>query len=268
MAIKKDKSPAAPAASASAGAADSTEALAPAGDLSGVEESMAPREPEAQGEFSAGDIQWPRLVFAAKTSKVVEEEKFRFCDIVLNGEVRVGSTTESCEISVIGMRKYYEENVPFEEKRFPLKWKTEAEANAAGFTTRWVDNVRPMAGEKLIAAILIKLPAHASGPAGVEDFDPLVQFPLEFDGGEENDPARGSYALAMFEMKGAMYTAAAKPLITALTGQRFKNLGIQAGRFRMKSAKKVHAGNSYSVAVINLNSINSPAFVEWAKSLL
>lgn len=277
MATKKEKTPKSEDAVASASVTDA-EVLLPEGGESapaeGVDSSLAPRSPEAEGDFSAGDIQWPRLAFAAKTSKVVEEEKFKFLDIVLNHEVRVGSPTESCELTVIGMRKYFEENVPFEEKRFPQKWPTEAAANAAGFTTRWINNVKPDASEKLVAAVLVKCPPHAAGPAGASDFDPLVQFPLEYEGaGEtdeerEKDPARGSYALCMFEMKGAMYTAAAKPLITALTSERFKRLGIQAARFKMKSAKKTHGQFTYAVAVININSINSDAFVEWAKTLL
>src|SRR5688572_24262530 len=78
--------------------------------------AIAPYSADAQGEFSASDINWLRLNIMQKTSKAVENGFFSFLDLVVGGEVKVGSPTEAAELTVIGMRKFYEENIPFEEQ--------------------------------------------------------------------------------------------------------------------------------------------------------
>ncbi len=145
-------------------------------------------------------------------------ELFAGGQIVLNQETILAKDAESIELTVLNVKKVYQENIPFDSDERPAVYNSLEEVKAVGGTVEWGAN-----GEKpdflpvLHTQVLIKAPENAEGA-----------FPFEYKG--------DSYALALWTIKGVAYTRAGKNIITAA---RFSlKDGIHNGKWSLGSKRE------------------------------
>jgi hypothetical protein len=205
---------------------------------------------DVQGELDSSDFKLPVLMVTQKIGPM--SEKFTPGDITLNKElVLVNADTTKpekkaagVEITVIKIRSYYEEVVPYGGDEFGRTFNTEAEVEAAGLTARWIDNVPATAKSVAEAMVCIK------DPTGADD----MNFPYEFDGAR--------YAFAMWTIRGTAYKASAQEIFTAR--KFYYREGLKNGSFWLTCPwTKFPSGNGSFVATLRKHKKHTPAFVAW-----
>ncbi|MFI3244306.1 MAG: hypothetical protein R3Y56_08645, partial [Akkermansia sp.] len=147
------------------------------------------------GEIEQGDIIIPRLNIVQNVGAL--GELFDAGQIVLNQETPLVKEGEAIELTVLNVRKVFQENVSYDSDERPAVYNTLEEVKAAGGSIEWGANgEKPSFLPVLHTQVLIKAPEGAEGA-----------FPFEFEG--------ASYALALWTIKGVAYTRAGKNIVTA-----------------------------------------------------
>lgn len=201
-----------------------------------------------EGDIQQSDIKLPRINLVQKTSQLVDAG-YRPGDIVFKNGESVVPLNSPHEITVLKLRKQYQQKLPFNSPETPEVYDTAAEVRAAGGTTTY--------GEERyfeeIAHVQILFPAPTDLPAEMEDL-----FPYEFGG--------VSYAMAMFTAGGSNYTNFAKPVITAMMGP-LRN-AHWTGKWMIQSDLRKNAQGSWNVIVPKMAGRHTPEFAEFARGFL
>lgn len=201
-----------------------------------------------QGDFQSSDIKLPRLNLVQKTSEAVNlgikpgTVIFKAGENILELQAPVNAT-------ILGLRKQYQQNLPYGDERTPEVYDTAEEVRAAGGSLTWgsENHFKEIAHVQ----VLFEAPANASE----EERD---LFPYEFKG--------NSYALAMMTLAGSAYTNGAKPIITAMLSYlRGKHW---TGKWALVSELKKDARNSWYVPIFKQNGRHDEEFAEFARSLM
>lgn len=148
------------------------------------------------GDFTQSDVNLPRINIVAKTSQLVDEG-YTPGAIVLNKEAELVKKDEPLTVIVTSMMKQYQEDVAWGDERAPRVFNSEAELEAAGFSTEWgsPNLCRPMAH----ITMLVQAPKGLAKEA--EEL-----FPYEFN---EN-----LYAMAVLTASKSSYKTTAKEIAT------------------------------------------------------
>jgi hypothetical protein len=148
------------------------------------------------GDWTQSDVNLPRINIVAKTSQLVDDG-FTPGAIVLNKEAELVLKDQPLNVIVLSSIKQYQEDVPWGEDRAPRVFNSEAELEAAGFSTEWgsPNLCRPMAHITMLI----------EAPEGLDDAAEEL-FPYEF-----NDKL---YAMAVFTASKSAYKTTAKEIAT------------------------------------------------------
>lgn len=148
------------------------------------------------GDFQQSDVNLPRINIVAKTSQLVDDG-FTPGAIVLNKEQTLALKDVPLRVIVLNMLKQYQEDVAWGEDRAPRVFNSEAELEAAGFSTEWgsPNLCRPMAH----ITMLIEAPTDLSEEA-------KELFPYEFN--------EKLYAMAVLTASKSAYKTTAKEIAT------------------------------------------------------
>lgn len=214
--------------------------------------SLAANTPSAttglEGDFTAKDIRLPRLNLVQKTSDAVDAG-FRPGDILFKAGDAIIPLKLPTEATVLNLKKVYQEDVPYGSDIKPRVFDTAQEVRENGGSTEWgaENKFNEMAHIQLLFAAPDDTPEEM-----------LDLFPYEFDG--------KSHAVAMITLTKSSYTAAAKPVITALMSHlRGKHWH---GKWALGSDKKSGGGNSWYVPTLKANGRHTPEFIEFASQFL
>lgn len=201
-----------------------------------------------EGDIQQSDIKLPRINLVQKTSQLVDSG-YRPGDIVFKNGESVVPLNSPHEITVLKLRKQYQQKLPYGSPDTPQVYDTAAEVRDAGGTTTY--------GEENyfeeIAHVQILFPAPTDLPAEMEDL-----FPYEFEG--------KSYAMAMFTAGGSNYTNFAKPVITAMMGP-LRN-AHWTGKWVIQSDLRKNAQGSWNVIVPKMAGRHTPEFADFARGFL
>lgn len=201
-----------------------------------------------EGDFNSKDIRLPRLNLVQKTSDAVDAG-FRPGDILFKSGDAIIPLHLPTEATVLNLKKVYQEDVPYGSDIKPRVFDTAAEVRENGGSTEWG------AENKFNEMAHIQLLFSAPDDTPEEMLD---LFPYEFEG--------KSYAVAMITLTKSSYTAAAKPVITALMSHlRGKHWH---GKWALGSDKKTGGGNSWYVPTLKANGRHTPEFIEFAAQFL
>jgi hypothetical protein len=204
---------------------DRSDALAVAAEQAGLE-----------GDFQMADFKVPYLQIVQPTS----DSEFPMGSVIFNKDFQLSDGSAPVAFTVLGLKKEYVEDLPYESEETPRRWPTEAAAKADGFFTAYgCDNYA-----KPEAQMTLLIPCD----------DDLATHSFEGQG----------YVRAMWSVKGSAYTAAAKPIITAALSGHLRK-GIFHGGWTITTFKKVHNKKTYFVPVLKSTGLHKPDFVEWVE---
>lgn len=216
------------------------------------------------GNIDNSDITVPSLKIVQAIGPL--SENFDGGILVLNGEVPITdepdpSNPTPIELTVIQVRKQFEENLDWPSEERPRVFDTEAEVIANGGHTQWINNQKPPFSPIATMLVCIKAP-------DTEDETILANFPYGFETrNKESKPLEGRYALALYKTKGASYTRAAKMVFTAATMSDLKAKGLPFGSWAIGARREKINGNMVFVPVLKRTGTHPQEFVDFVKSM-
>lgn len=198
------------------------------------------------GEFTRDDIQIPGLNLVQSVGPL--SEHFTPGQMVYNKEEVIGDKDNPVQITLLRMSKFYVEKLPYGSEVMPRKFKTEAEARAAGLVPLWekqegCGNFEPV----LSCQVLIK-----GDPAK------NTTWPIEFQG--------VPYAMARFTLRSVAYSATGKTLISA--SQFALREGLHTGYWNITPKREKVGANMVWIPRVRMAGKHTPEFIAFAKSCL
>lgn len=201
---------------------------------------------DVEGEVDMSDIQLPSLKIVQAVGPLSED--FEQGVLVLNHEYPISDADSKVGLTVLRIKKQYEQNIDYENDETPLVFDTLTEVKEAGGWIDWRDGEKPPFSPVAHALCMIEQ------PEGAED-DPFI-----FDYGETR------YCMAQWKLKGTGYTRAAKAIFTEA------EFGLKQGLVNGKwllSTKRVKAGKNMVYApIIKRNGKNPADVVEYLRSCM
>ncbi|MCH7228590.1 hypothetical protein [Haloferula sp. A504] len=207
--------------------------------------SLAIPSQPVEGEFNSEDFIIPKLHLVQAVGPL--SEKFTPGQIVYNKEEVISDGTEPVNLTVLRIRKRYQENLPWGGDELPRVFDTLEEVRAAGGWIDWRDNERPPFSPILHALVLIRSP-----------FEENPLFPYEFEG--------KAYGLALWTLRGVSFTRAGKSIITA--SQFALKDGLHLGSWSLTSKRDKVGMNFIHVPVLRHEARNGEEFCSFALGLL
>lgn len=209
--------------------------------------AASPATSGVQGEISASDLRLPRVNLVQKMSELAET--FKFGDLVFEKSIRLGGIDNPIPVTVLRLRKQYQQDLPYGSEVMPLVFDRVEEVRAAGGSV--IRGAADYYAE--IAHIQMAVPA----PAGASETE-LEFFPYHF--GEQN------YALAVMTVSRSAYGTLAKPLIT----HGFNTLrdGLYHGSFEIHVDLRKSPKGAYVAPVPVFKGRHSPEQAEFFQSLI
>lgn len=198
-----------------------------------------------EGEFTAEDFVIPKLHLVQAVGPL--SEKFTPGQIVFNKELVLSDGTEPVNLTVLRIKKRYQENLPWGDEQLPRVFDTLAEVRQAGGWIDWRDNERPPFSPILHALVLIGSP-----------FEENPLFPYEF--------GDAAYGLALWTLRGVGFTRAGKAIITA--SQFALKDGLHLGAWSLTSKREKVGLNFIYVPVLRHEARNPAEFGAFALGLL
>jgi hypothetical protein len=196
---------------------------------------------DVEGDFDDRDVRAQYLSLVARTGELVDQ--FGAGSFVLNKELKVGNGKDKpVNITILGIRKHYEELVPFGSEETPQLFDTKEQAVAAGFSTEW--DAKKRVGAVLTCRSLVEVPD--------QDFS-MYEFGGKF------------YAEATWVLHKTAYKAAAIDIIKARSKGHLKD-GLWKGGWLLTSALKQGGTSTYYVPVLKKNGRHPDDFVKWVES--
>jgi hypothetical protein len=207
---------------------------------------------QIDGEITQRDIRLPRINLVQKTGDLGEH--FSAGSFVYNKEVLLssGKEDEPLRLTVLRLRKQYQEKTKFGSDEQPRVFNTLAEVRNAGGTIEY--EVAQEDPKIKLFEELAHLKVLLEWPEGVDNDHAIYEF-----GGK-------SYALCAWSMKGSAYKSAGKAVITA--AQTHLKAGLHLGSWFLTSINKKWNGNSWHNPVLRTAGKNSPEFAAFAQELI
>ena len=110
------------------------------------------------GEIEQGDIVIPRISIVQNVGEL--GELFEAGQIVLNKETALSPEGKDIELTVLSVRKVFQENIPFDSEERPATYNTLEEVKAVGGSIEWgINGEKPSFLPVLHTQVLIKAPA-------------------------------------------------------------------------------------------------------------
>jgi hypothetical protein len=205
-----------------------------------------------EGEITSGDIKPPRLNLVQKTGAL--GDTFTPGSFVYDKTVEVVGPGKEMHVTVLRMRKYYQQKLAFGDDALPQRFDRADEVRMAGGTTRWskeaVDGGTYYAET---ADILLAIEA----PEGMDEDAVSAYFPYQH--GDKN------YGLVVYTITSSAFTALGKRIITDATG--LLRDGLWNGQYRIKSFKQVNAQNSWFVPSATFDKKHTPEAAAFFKKM-
>lgn len=200
-----------------------------------------------QGEINQTDIRLPRVNLVQKMSETAEV--FKFGDIIFEKTVKIGDLNTPVGITVLGIKKQYQQDLPYGSEEMPMVFDTSEQVRAAG------GSVIPRSENYFAEIAHIRLVIEAPESLSEEE---LEFFPYQF-----NDK---SYAQAVITVGRSAYGTFAKPLIT----HAFNTLKdcLWAGKFELHADLKKSPKGSYVVPVPVYKGRHETEVANFFKSLI
>lgn len=210
---------------------------------------------EVEGDVEAREVQIPRLSIVQSVGPM--SEKFSPGEIVLNKQLVIASgdekakegTPKSVEFVIAAARKFYEENIPFEQQQAgarPRVWQAHTDVVACGLHTEWKEDPVTKKGIAPPVNEVLELLLFIACPPGVDD----AMFPVCI--GDR------MYAIGLWSLRGVAYRRCAKVIYGAKKYQLRDSL--LAGSWQLNVVReKVMGGNLVWVPYIKIvGNRNSP----------
>jgi hypothetical protein len=213
-------------------------------DHEGTSLSSLPSRP-LEGEFLPQDFVLPRLNLVQSVGPL--SETFQPGAIVYNKEVTLSDGTQPVSLTVLRIRKQYQEYVVYGGEDMPRVFDTLEEVRAAGGWIDWRDNQRPPFSPILNALVLVRspFPDHPMFPHRLGDAD---------------------YGLALWTLRSTAFTRAGKAIITA--SQFALRDGLHLGEWSLTSRREKLGMNFVHVPVLRHGARHSDEFAAFALSLV
>jgi hypothetical protein len=206
--------------------------------------SSLPSRP-LEGEFLPQDFVLPRLNLVQSVGPL--SETFQPGAFVYNKEVTLTDGTQPVSLTVLRIRKQYQEYVVYGGEEMPRVFDTLEEVRAAGGWIDWRDNQRPPFSPILNALVLVRspFPDHPMFPHRIGDAD---------------------YGLALWTLRSTAFTRAGKAIITA--SQFALRDGLHLGEWSLTSRREKLGMNFVHVPVLRHGARHSDEFAAFALSLV
>lgn len=188
------------------------------------------------GEVDEKDLKVPTLKLTQSVGPL--SETFDAGTFILNGTQVLAQPEVPLTLSVLSIRKYYIENLPYDPNGPRARvFETKQELVDAELWTEWRNDERPPAVEIADVSVLIKQPDEVDLPS--------FSFSLGVD----------SYCLARWTLRGTGYTSAAKSIFTALSVELAPPKRSYYGLWSLHSERQKRGGNMVQVPVLTLTGI-------------
>jgi hypothetical protein len=199
-----------------------------------------------QGEISRSDIKLPRINLVQKVgdlSNLFTPGIFLFDKSIVLSEGKV-----PFEITVLHLKKMYQEDLDFTSKETPQSFDTADEVIAAGGSLK----SRDANYYKEVAHVQVVIEKPKDCPEELEGL-----FPYEFEGKQ--------YGSAIWTLTGSAFTNTGKTLITAAF--TLLRAGLHTGKFLITSELKKNEKNSWYAPIAKFGGKHTPEQAEFFKSL-
>ncbi len=206
--------------------------------------SALPTRP-LEGEFLPQDFVLPRLNLVQSVGPL--SETFQPGAFVYNKEVTLTDGTQPVSLTVLRVRKQYQEYVAYGGEEMPRMFDTLEEVRAAGGWIDWRDNQRPPYSPILNALVLIRSP-----------FGEHPMFPHRH--------GEADYGLALWTLRSTAFTRAGKTIITA--SQFALRDGLHWGEWALTSRREKLGMNFVHVPVLRHAARHTEEFAGFALSLV
>lgn len=201
-----------------------------------------------EGGFDKDDLKIPRLNLVQSVGPLSGELGFKPGAFVYNKEADLGSGP--IKITLLKLRKYFLEDLPYGSETFPRLFKSAEEAAAAGFLD--IRQKREMGEEHKYVKPVLDADVLIEGKADE------ATFPLDFNG--------TPYAMARWTLQSTAYSRVGKGFFTD------SQLALRAGlstKFYTISTKREKLGNNFVwVPRAQLSGRNSDEFIAWIKDVV
>lgn len=202
---------------------------------------------DAEGEFSARDIQWPSLSLVTKTS--ANAEIYGIGTWLVGKEVPVGKATEPLKLVAIKIQKAFQEKVPFGSGIRARMFRTSEEVYQAGLSLEY--------GADAYASEVLGIRFWLPQPEGVDA--PHI-FTLE---GPE-----GWGVVVKFFAASTTHGTVGKALSSAIhTFLHPRSGGLRSGVWEMTATKETRNGNTWLLPRLKPAGKTSPELLAFLKSL-
>jgi len=193
---------------------------------------------QVSGPLSQSDIIIPRLNIVQNVGALSKE--FDGGSIVLNKDTVLAKADEAIKLTVVSIKKTYEERLPFDPNGpRPETYETIKEVVADGKWVDWRNNQPPPVREVATILVLIEEPEDYTG----------LGFNYEFEGKH--------FALAIWTLRNTGYTRAAKKIFSA-SQIELAEKGLLSGEWELSATREEVNGNMIYVPVLTISGENSP----------
>lgn len=199
-----------------------------------------------EGEFLSEDFVIPKLHLVQAVGPL--SEKFTPGQFVYNKEEILSDGAAPVSLTVLRIKKQYQENLAYGGDQLPRMFDTLEEVKAAGGWIDWRNNERPPFSPILNALVLIRSPFDGETPL----------FPYEHAG--------AAYGLALWTLRGVGFTRAGKTIITA--SQFALKDGLHTGSWALTSKREKIGMNFVHVPVLRHDTKHAEEFSRFALGLM
>ena len=206
--------------------------------------AMLPTMP-LEGEFLPQDFVLPRLNLVQSVGPL--SELFTPGAVVYNKEATLSDGASPVSLTVMRIRKQYQEYVPYGGDESPRVFDTLDEVRAAGGWIDWRENQRPPFSPILSALVLVKSP-----------FPDHPMFPHRH--------GDATYGLALWTLRSTAFTRAGKTIITA--SQFALRDGLHLGEWTLTTKREKIGMNFIHVPVLRHAARHTDEFAAFALSLV
>jgi hypothetical protein len=206
----------------------------------------APTGNGIEGEISRNDIKLPRINLVQKVGDL--SNLFSPGIFLFNKEVILSNGKTPFEVTVLRLRKQYQQDIPYGSEEMPQSYDTADEVLASGGSLKWGDDNY----YKEIAHVQLAMEKPSDCPSELEGL-----FPHVFEDKQ--------YGVAIWTLTGSAFTSAGKTLITA--AYTLLKAGLHTGKFAVTSEIKKNAKNSWYAPVLKFAGKHSPEAVAFFESI-
>lgn len=211
-----------------------------------------------EGEFDRSDLQIPGLNLVQGVGPL--SETFTPGQMVYNKEEIVcepctaanEKTHLPAEVTVLKIRKSFQEKLPYGSEVLPRRFNTQAEARAAGLVPPW-EKKNYAAGEVGVFEPILECEVLLGGKS-----DEHPTWPFEFGGKR--------YAKARWIIKSTAYSTVGKIIISA-AGLGLRD-GLHTGYWHITPKREKVGDNMVWIPRSKLAGKHAPEFLAWVKELL